>query len=104
MIDYVAQLDGGTDHIGIGTDMSLGTYPDHEIDPWGTPDYPDFTEQYNRHVTSDIRSPMRSLNGFSDYAEIVSVAERLLAREYSDGDVHKILGENFLRVFDQVWQ
>jgi membrane dipeptidase len=104
LIDYVAQLDGSTDHIGISTDMSLGTYPDHESDPWGTPDYPDFTEEYNRHVTDDIRSPLRNVDGFSDFAEVVSVADRLLSRGYSEQDVRKMLGENFLRVFDRVWR
>lgn len=103
MIDYVAQKTGSSDHIGIGTDMSLGTYPDHESDPWGSPDYPNITEQYDRHVTDDIRSHRRNVDGFSDYAEIVNVAERLLARGYSDTDVRKFLGENFLRVFDSVW-
>jgi len=104
LIDYVAQLTGSTDHIGISTDMSLGTYPDHESDPWGAADYPNITAQYDRHVTADIRSPMRNVAGFSDFAEIVSVADRLLARGYSDGDVRKMLGENFLRVFEAVWQ
>lgn len=102
-IDYVAQLTGGTDNVGIGTDMSIGTYPAHEHDPWGPPDYPDFTAQYNQYVTADIRSPERNVEGFSDYAEIVNVADRLLARGYSERDVHKILGENFLRVFEEVW-
>ncbi|MDX1495440.1 MAG: hypothetical protein R3253_15335, partial [Longimicrobiales bacterium] len=32
------------------------------------------------------------------YAEIVQVADRLLARGYTDDDVRNILGENFLRV------
>ena len=35
--------------------------------------------------------------------EIVDVAERLISRGYTDSDVRKVLGENFLRVFDQVW-
>ena len=104
MIDHVVQMTGNTDHVGIGTDMSLGTYPDHGSDPWGHPEIPNITEQYDRHVTDDIRSHMRNVNGFSDYAEIVTVTERLLERGYSDNDVHKIVGENFLRVFDQVWQ
>jgi len=43
------------------------------------------------------------VEGYSDYAEIVNVADRLLARGYSAQDVHKILGENFLRVFEEVW-
>jgi membrane dipeptidase len=103
LLDHVAQLTGSTDHLGISTDMSIGTYPDHEVDPWGMPDFPNITEQYDRHVTADIRSPMRNLDGFSDYAEIVSVADRLLARGFSEADVRKILGENFLRVFREVW-
>jgi membrane dipeptidase len=103
-IDHVAGLAGDADHIGIGTDMSLGSYPLHEADPWGEPDYPSISAEYGRHVTSDIRSPRRSLDGFSDYPEIVAVADRLLARGYSDAQVHGILGENYLRLFDRVWK
>jgi len=102
-IDYVAQLIGNTDHIGIGTDMSLGTYPDHWHDPWGEPKYLSVSDEYARHITGDVRSPMRALNGFSNYTEVVPFAEKLLKRGYSDADVRKILGENYLRVFEQVW-
>ncbi len=103
-IDHVAQLAGDADHIGIGTDMSLGSYPPHPSDPWGEPDYPSISAEYGRHVTPDIRSHRRSLDGFSDYPEIVGVAERLLTRGYTDAQVHGILGENYLRLFDAVWQ
>ena len=44
------------------------------------------------------------MDGYSDYAEIVNVAERLSARGYSEQDVHKILGETLLRVFEEVWR
>lgn len=104
MIDYVAQLTGSTDHIGIGTDMSLGTYPDHWHDPWGEPDYPNYTEEYGHHVTSDLRSPKRALDGFCEYPEVINLVNRLLARGYSDTDVAKFLGGNYLRVFEQVWK
>ena len=103
-IDHVAQLTGSTDHIGIGTDMSLGTYPDHEHDPWGEPAYPDVSGTYGQLITADVRSPMRALNGFSNYAEIVNLIDRLQARGYGDEAVRKILGENYLRVFEQVWR
>ena len=103
-VDHVAQLTGSTDHIGIGTDMSLGTYPDHEHDPWGEPAYPDVSGTYGQLITADVRSPMRALNGFSNYAEIVNLIDRLQARGYGDEDVRKILGENYLRVFEQVWR
>ncbi len=102
-IDHVVQLLGNTDHVGISTDMSIGTYPDHERDPWGEPDYPATSGLYDKHVTADIRSPQRSLDGFSDYAEVTALAERLGARGYQPGDIRKFLGENFLRVFTQVW-
>ncbi len=103
LADYVVQMAGGTDNIGMSTDMSIGTYPDHESDPWGSPSFPDITAAYNEHVTADFRSPKRNLDGFSDYAEIGSLAEKMLAHGYKDEDVKKFLGENFLRVFEKVW-
>lgn len=104
-IDYVAQLLGSTDNIGIGTDMSLGTYPDHEVDPWGAPDYfREVVERYNKHITADVRSPMRAVDGFSNYAEVTNLIDKLLQLGYSDEDVAQILGENFVRVFGQVWR
>ncbi len=102
-IDYVAQLTGSSDHLGIGTDMSLGTYPDHDHDVWGAPAMKDVASRYTRLVTGNVRSPMRALDGFWNYPQVVDVAERLIGRGYTDNDVHKILGGNYLRVFDQVW-
>ncbi len=102
-VDHVVQLVGSARHIGIGTDMSIGTYPLHEHDPFGAPVYPNFTAAYDEHVTADIRSPLRNVEGFDDYAQIVDVAEGLLSRGYADEDVRAILGENFLRVFEEVF-
>jgi membrane dipeptidase len=102
-IDHVAGLAGNAEHVGMGTDISIGTYPLHEHDPFGAPAYPVFTQRYNEHVTADIRSRERNIEGFDDYAQIVDVADRLLARGYSETDVRGILGENFLRVFQEVW-
>lgn len=102
-MDHVAQIAGNADHIGMGTDISIGTYPLHVRDPFGAPSYPVFTQRYNEHVTSDIRARERNIEGFDDYAQIVDVADRLLARGFSERDVRGILGENYLRVFEQVW-
>ena len=103
-IDYVAQLLGSTDNIGVGTDMSLGTYPDHAYDLWGSPKYKDVTSTYDKHITGNIRSPMRMVDGFSNYSEVLNFITKLKKRSYSETDVRKILGENYLRVFKQVWK
>jgi membrane dipeptidase len=103
MIDYVADMAGDTDHIGIGTDMSIGTYPAHDHDPWGDPGYGNISDEYGRTVTPDIRSPLRQIEGFDDYPQVVGLADRMLARRYRDEDVGKILGGNYLRLFGQVW-
>lgn len=103
-VDHVAQLVGGTDHIGFGTDMSLGTYAHHVKDPWGEPSYPNPFGDYGELISSDTRSPMRALRDFNSFPQVLDFADKLLSRGYSDTDVRKILGENFLRVFDQSWK
>ncbi|HEY8602360.1 MAG TPA: membrane dipeptidase [Thermomicrobiales bacterium] len=103
-IDYVAQVTGSAEHIGIGTDMSLGTYPDHEHDPWGEPAWPPVADTYGKLISADVRSPLRALDGFSNYTHVTNLIDRLGARGYSDADIGKILGGNYLRVFAQVWK
>jgi len=103
LVDHVAALAGDTEHIAIGTDASIGTYPEYWHDPWGEPDYPAVTARYDAVVTPDRRSALRQVEGFDDYAEIEVFAARFLERGYSDEDVHRILGGNLLRVFEAVW-
>lgn len=103
-IDYVANLLGSTNNIGIGSDMSLGSYPDHTYDPWGHPDYPNVMARYNQVVPIAFRSPLRFAEGFDSFSDIPNVIDRLSARGYKDSDIRGILGENMLRVFEQVWK
>lgn len=103
-IDYLAQLIGSTDHIGIGTDMSLGTYPLHAPEPWGTPAYAPAGGDYARLITADVRSPRRALRDFNCYPQVMTLVEQLRTRGYTEHDAQKILGGNFLRIFEQVWR
>jgi membrane dipeptidase len=103
-IDHVAQLLGSTDNIGVGSDMSIGTYPDHTFDLWGEPEYKDVTSAYDKHITANIRSPLRMVEGFSNYSEVLNFVEKMKKRGYREGDVRKVLAENYLRVFRQVWK
>ena len=101
-IDYLANLLGTTEHIGIGTDFSLGSYPRHSHDKHG-PHYKTVMTEMNQYVTTYWRAPERFAEGFTWYPEIVDVTRLLRERGYSEGDVEGILGGNFLRVFEQVW-
>lgn len=104
-VDYIAQLLGTTDNIGVGTDFSLGSYGLHLADPWGMPDLLNSRGDYDTYVEStDARDPRRFAEGFNDYPQVVNFANRLQARGYSDAQIGGILGENFMRVFDQVWK
>jgi membrane dipeptidase len=42
--------------------------------------------------------------GLEDISKLPALTERLLERGHSEEVVLKILGQNFLRVFEQVWQ
>jgi membrane dipeptidase len=95
-IDYVAAL-VGWQHVGIGSDWpptapksalkqifsepvlaSLGFRKEHGIDP------------------------TRNLVGFDDHRDFPNITRGLVKRGYSDEQIRGILGENFLRVFEQV--
>lgn len=105
LVDYTADLIGSTDNIGIGTDMSLGTYPSHPHDPWGeSTSLATVMERYERYVTGDLTSPRQGLDGFSNYTDVLNIAEGLTARGYAQEGVKGILGGNFLRVFEAVWK
>lgn len=104
-IDYISQLLGSTDNIGIGSDGSLGTYPVRPYNPFGSPKYADeIWRGYRQLVSSDEGSPLMLVDGFDDFGEIITVIEKLSKRGYQDEDISKILGGNFLRVFKQVWK
>ena len=47
--------------------------------------------------------PYRHLRGFDSPAGWANVAEGLLARNYSEADARKVLGENWLGLFERVW-
>jgi membrane dipeptidase len=91
-IDYLVNL-LGVDHVGIGTDFTegrpegfLGRAFGRNAPPGVTPDW-----------------PWLGPRGFETVDEFPNVTIGLLDRGYGDADVHKILGENFLRVFKDTW-
>ena len=103
-VDYIADLLGSTENIGLGTDFSLGTYEEMELDPWGTPNYfSDVTAELDKIIPNDMLLAERFTEGFDSYPEISNVISGLHNRGYDDKAIDGILGQNFLRVFKQVW-
>ena len=100
-IDYIVEL-VGIDHVGIGTDMSHGTYPDGDLIR-GLPSKRSVGGVYADHIEVAPRSRLRYIEGFDDYGQLPSVIDGLLERGYGEEGVRKVLGENFLRVFRDVW-
>lgn len=100
-IDYMVDL-VGVDHVGFGSDNT----PDHSTDQSGTVEqaalYPAVVAEYNRVVGT---SPdVRHAEGFSGPHQVANLVEGLKRRGYSQVDINKILGANFLRVFGEVWR
>jgi membrane dipeptidase len=103
-IDHMAQVVGNTRHIGIGTDMSLGTYAsNHGKDPWGSTTDLDDKEAYYRFQPVKAVSCEKQVDGFDSFSEVGNLVAELERRGYGTSDIAAILGENLLRVFGQVW-
>jgi len=92
-IDYLVQM-VGVDHVGLG---------------------PDFMEEMPQEVAAvvlaglpvDVVNFMQSIppvQGFASAAEMPNVTAALLARGYSAADTQKIMGGNWLRLYEQVWE
>lgn len=90
--DYLKKLIG-VDHIGIGPDFIDGTGRNDV----GTPN------QGSQPPQIYSQRPWYYVRGFENISELPNVTAGLLARGWSAGDVRKVLGENWLRVYEQAW-
>lgn len=100
-IEYVINL-VGVDHVGFGSDNTA----DHSTDTAGTEEqsalYPGVVAEYNRAVGTD--PSIRHAEGFSGPHDLGNLVKGLKRRDFSESDIGKLLGGNFLRVFKEVWK
>ncbi|MBI3980029.1 MAG: membrane dipeptidase [Chloroflexi bacterium] len=95
-IDYIANL-VGIDHVGIGMDYTEGLSPDFVYTPtWGGVLPAADTTSVNRDVWPQPYA-------IPDSSQFALVTEGLLARGYTEADVQKILGANWVRLFQETW-
>lgn len=106
MIDYLVNL-VGVDHVGLSTDICEPS----DQSPYGHRFRTPFYMKKGAKLMYGLLRPGSTTNrqgkpfplilhGFSDFPKIVS---GILTRGYSENDMKKILGGNFLRVFKEVW-
>lgn len=94
-IDYVVQL-VGIDHAGIGTDnFQYDTFYSRWRRVQFEHTFPTFFGGYGMYE--------KHAAGFSKWSDWSNLTAQLLGRGYGVADVGKILGGNFVRVFEQVW-
>ncbi len=90
--DYLKKL-VGVDHVAIATDFMTGRT---DLDSLGM-----IRELWPAHVYSE--QPWQMVKDFETITELPKVTQGLLDRGWSKPDVRKVLGENWLRVFEKVW-
>ena len=99
-IDYIVKR-VGVDHAGIGSDTiaTEGAYPQWLTD--------ELRRRYKNISTAWDRAfgpvPPKRPIGFRDLCDLPYITEGLLQRGYSNEHVTKILGGNFMRVYEAVW-
>ena len=95
-IDFVVRL-VGADHAGIGTD-------------WPMPQTKWMATSFKKHCAPALGfapgdgPSTEYVHGMKDYRSMPNITRGLVARGYSDSDVAKILGGNWMRVFREVWK
>ncbi len=100
-IDHAVDL-VGVDHVGIGTDIN-----DSALDTGSLPD--DSVVRHYRPTHPEVfgRGPVDKYDpypeGFDRHTNFSNLTHGLVHRGYSDTDIKKILGGNFLRLFEEVW-
>jgi membrane dipeptidase len=92
-VDYVVTLIG-VEHVGFGLDHSPSVR-------WDREGYYLWAEKNPGLAAQNIDEI--SIEGLEKPADIFNMSRGLVSRGYSDVEIKGILGENFLRLFGQVW-
>ena len=95
MVDYIVKLIG-PDHVGIGFDINQESPQSYASWSLRYPNIPGRFTWRERNILADK-------DGWIDIGQWIKITEWLVDHGYSDEDIKKILGLNFLNVFKEVW-
>lgn len=91
-IDHIVQLVGSADNVGIGTDITEFISEEN----WRP-----FASSYSWYAYPEIGIDVQGVEHAGE--AYLNIAEELVRRDYSDEDIVKILGGNFLRLYAAAW-
>ena len=94
-IDYIVNLIGWR-HVGIGTDWPFMLSHDLVDNTIGGS-----WEKMGFRAEHEIDNRMH-LVGYDDARDFINITRGLVGRGYNDAQIHGILGENFVRVFEEI--
>ena len=104
--DYMAHMEHalkvvGEDHVGVGSDVGIDPF---DTSPKGMAEFNKFEEQRQK---SGLAAPEEDrptyVVGLNLPRKIEVIADQLLKRGYSTRAAEKVIGENFARVFTEIW-
>jgi membrane dipeptidase len=95
VVDYLVEM-VGIDHVGIGTDFTEGQ--PREFFDWL------LTGKFRKEPAMHLDFPLKLPEGIQGVADFPNLTAALQAAGYAEGDLRKILGGNFLRLFSEVWK
>lgn len=100
VVDYLTHIDYavnlvGVDHVGIGLDLNYGVITME--DEWER-----FRRKYP-NVCGPWTAYTRRVEGLETISRLINITRGLVAKGYSDQEINKILGGNFLKLFKKVW-
>ncbi|MDO5377225.1 MAG: membrane dipeptidase [Clostridia bacterium] len=100
-ICYYADL-VGVDHVGIGLDSDAqpGAYIHHDAHNLARKGSPAFEASY----LAGRGKASANTDGILSLANHLNIVDKLLRRGFSEEEVKKIMGGNFIRVFKQTWK
>jgi len=90
--DYAKRL-VGVDHVGLGPDFIWGQAPE--------PVHPEDTVMFPPPALSE--GVIRTVLGFEDISKLPNLISGLRTRGWTEPELDKVLGENWLRVYETVW-
>jgi membrane dipeptidase len=94
VVDYLVKM-VGIEHVAIGTDFTEGQ----------TKAFFDWilTGKSKKGPALTLDHPLKNPEGIQGPADFPNMTQAFLSRGYAEADVKKILGENWMRVFSEVW-